>query len=75
MVDALVNGAAKFTVRLAWFTGGVDLLGVDGLVNGLGQTVIGLGRAARKVQTGRIQHYVYGFMAILLLIVFGKMLR
>jgi NADH:ubiquinone oxidoreductase subunit 5 (subunit L)/multisubunit Na+/H+ antiporter MnhA subunit len=75
VVDALVNGAGKFTVRLAWFVGGVDLLGVDGLVNGLGQTIIGLGRAARKLQTGRIQHYVYGFMAILLVIVFGKMLR
>jgi NADH-quinone oxidoreductase subunit L len=74
VVDALVNGAAKFTVRLSWFTGGVDLLGVDGLVNGLAQSIIGVGRAVRRVQTGRIQHYVYGFMAILLIIVFGKML-
>jgi NADH-quinone oxidoreductase subunit L len=75
VVDALVNGAAKFTVRLSWFAGGVDLLGVDGLVNGVAQAVVGFGRGLRKVQTGRIQHYIYGFMAILLVIVFGKMLR
>jgi len=75
VVDAMVNGAGKLSARLAWFVGGVDLFGVDGLVNGLAQTVIGFGRAARKVQTGRLQNYVYGFMGILLLIVFVKMFR
>jgi NADH-quinone oxidoreductase subunit L len=75
VVDALVNGAAKLGVRISMIAGAIDNFGVDGLVNGLAQTVIGFGRAARKVQTGRIQHYVYGFMGILLLIVFGKMLR
>ncbi len=75
VVDALVNGAAKLSVRISAIAGGIDNYGVDGLVNGIAQSVIGFGRAARKVQTGRIQHYVYGFMGILLLIVFGKMLR
>jgi NADH-quinone oxidoreductase subunit L len=75
IVDALVNGAAKLGVRISTIAGAIDNFGVDGLVNGIAQTVIGFGRAARKVQTGRIQHYVYGFMGILLLIVFGKMLR
>jgi hypothetical protein len=73
VIDALVNGAGKFGARLAWFAGGVDLLGVDGAVNGLAQSVIGLGRAVRHVQTGRLQNYVYGFMGILLLIVIAKM--
>ncbi len=75
VIDAMVNGAGKLAARLAWFIGGVDLFGVDGLVNGLAQTVIGFGRAARKVQTGRLQNYVYGFMGILLIIVFVKMFR
>jgi NADH-quinone oxidoreductase subunit L len=66
VVDALVNGAGKLAARLAWVAGGIDLFWVDGAVNGLAQTVIGFGRAARKVQTGRIQNYVYGFMGILL---------
>jgi NADH:ubiquinone oxidoreductase subunit 5 (subunit L)/multisubunit Na+/H+ antiporter MnhA subunit len=75
VVDALVNGAGKLAARLAWVAGGVDLFGVDGAVNGLAQTVIGFGRAARKVQTGRIQNYVYGFMGILLVLVFVGMFR
>jgi hypothetical protein len=75
VIDAMVNGTGKLCARLAWFIGGVDLFGVDGLVNGVGQTMIGFGRAARKVQTGRLQNYVYGFMGILLLIVFVKMFR
>jgi NADH-quinone oxidoreductase subunit L len=75
VIDAMVNGAGKLAARMAWLIGGVDLFGVDGLVNGLAQTVIGFGRAARKVQTGRIQNYIYGFMGILLLIVFVKMFR
>jgi NADH-quinone oxidoreductase subunit L len=75
VVDALVNGAGKLGVRIAMIAGAIDNFGVDGLVNGLAQATIGFGRAARKLQTGRIQHYVYGFMGILLLIVFGKMLR
>ncbi len=73
VIDAMVNGAGKLCARLAWFIGGVDLFGVDGLVNGLAQSVIGFGRAARHVQTGRLQNYVYGFMGILLLIVLAKM--
>ena len=75
VVDALVNGAGKLGARLAWVAGGVDLFGVDGAVNGLAQSVIGFGRAARKVQTGRIQNYVYGFMGILLVLVFARIFR
>jgi len=73
VIDALVNGAGKFGARLAWLAGGVDLLGVDGAVNGIAQSVIGLGRTVRHVQTGRLQNYVYGFMGILVLIVLAKM--
>lgn len=75
VIDAMVNGTGKLCARLAWLIGGIDLFGVDGAVNGLAQTVIGLGRAARKVQTGRLQNYIYGFMGILLVIVFVKMFR
>ncbi len=73
VIDAMVNGAGKLGHRMAWLIGGIDLFGVDGLVNGLAQTVIGFGRTVRRVQTGRLQNYVYGFMGILLIIVFAKM--
>jgi hypothetical protein len=42
---------------------------VDGLVNGVGAVIQGVGEGARRLQTGRVQTYlVYVSFSILLLV-------
>lgn len=50
-----------------------DTYVVDGIVNGVAQAVIGVGRGVRHVETGRVQSYMAGFfggVAILAIVVF-----
>ncbi len=59
IIDGLANLLARITVGLANFSGWVlDAAGIDGIVNGLGETAEGLGDIVRRPQTGRIRNYL-----------------
>jgi len=67
VVDGMVNGAARFTVKLAdasyWF----DAKVVDGLVNLVAWVLQQLSLGFRKLQSGQVQNYAFvmflGFLA------------
>jgi len=67
IIDGLVNLQATITIRLSdakmWF----DVNIIDGIVNGLGIITDWFSAALRRIQTGRLAHY-------LLAIVFGLIL-
>ncbi|HKQ68661.1 MAG TPA: proton-conducting transporter membrane subunit, partial [Polyangiaceae bacterium] len=62
VVDGLVNGAGVAGRGCAWVSGAIDHYLVDGLVNIVAEGTLSLGGRLRKVQTGRIQSYVYGLL-------------
>ncbi|MBU1319692.1 MAG: NADH-quinone oxidoreductase subunit L [candidate division Zixibacteria bacterium] len=57
VIDGLVNLTAKFTLLLSTAHNIFDKYVVDGLVNGSGYTIWGIGSAIRQAQTGRVQNY------------------
>ncbi|MDP6417830.1 MAG: NADH-quinone oxidoreductase subunit L [Candidatus Krumholzibacteria bacterium] len=59
VIDGIVNGAAHVTRWTAIFSGWFDNTFVDGMVNGTASTARWAGSHLRKLQTGRIQSYVY----------------
>jgi len=62
VVDGLVNGAGILAKGAAWITGAIDHYLVDGAVNFVAEGTLSAGNRLRKVQTGRIQSYVYGLL-------------
>jgi len=62
VVDGLVNGVAVLGKGAAWVTGAIDQHLVDGAVNFVAEGTLAAGNRLRKVQTGRIQSYVYGLL-------------
>ena len=62
VVDGLVNGAGVLGKGAAWVTGAIDHYLVDGAVNFVAEGTLAAGNRLRKVQTGRIQSYVYGLL-------------
>jgi len=62
VVDGLVNGTGILGKGAAWITGAIDQYLVDGAVNFLAEGTLSFGNRLRKVQTGRIQSYVYGLL-------------
>ncbi len=59
VVDAIANNLAYMTARVARFSGVVlDLGGVDGAVNAVGDGFQGAGRVFSRVQTGRVRNYI-----------------
>ncbi len=48
---------------------------VDGAVNGVAALIGAWGRQFRKVQTGKIQNYLLGFVAVALVIVVVRLIR
>jgi len=62
VVDGIVNGAGLLGKGAAWVTGVIDHYLVDGLVNVLAEGTLSLGNRLRRVQTGRVQSYVYGLL-------------
>jgi NADH-quinone oxidoreductase subunit L len=59
VVDGLVNLSAWITERVSWFSGMiVDQGVVDGAVNGVGKSAMGLGGLVRSPQDGRIRNYI-----------------
>ncbi len=51
------------------FAAAIDRYVVDGLVNAVANATLGMGRALRTVQTGRIQTYLYGALGGALVVV------
>ncbi len=59
VIDLVYNLLSSVTERFAAFTGRVlDAQGVDGFVNGIGETADDLAAALRRPQTGGIRKYV-----------------
>jgi len=69
VIDGLVNFAGWLGRKAGQLDAAIDKYVVDGLVNALANAFLGLGRAFRNVQTGRIQTYLYGALGGALVVV------
>ena len=69
LVDGVVNLAGEVTRLFANLDGAIDKYLVDGAVNLVANSTIAAGRGLRRVQTGRIQTYLYGALAGALVVV------
>jgi NADH-quinone oxidoreductase subunit L len=69
VVDGAVNLAGKISLGIAWIDGAIDKYIVDGAVNLVAGGIIQGGREMRKVQTGRINNYVFAVTAGVVVIV------
>ncbi len=59
VVDGLVNLCAQLGVWISYLTGKFDNGVVDGAVNGVADVTIGSGSIFRRLQTGKLYHYVF----------------
>jgi proton-translocating NADH-quinone oxidoreductase chain L len=80
-IDDLYNMLVKYVVLgLSHVAQAFDTYIVDGLVNGVAQVIVFLGRDLRHTETGRVQTYMVGFfggvvvlaIVVFALIAFGK---
>ncbi len=71
VVDGLVNLTAQLGVFISFLIGKFDNGVVDGAVNGVADVTIGSGSFLRRVQTGKLFHYLFvlagGALVILLI--------
>jgi len=58
-IDAAVNLSSRFTAKLALLVGWEDLQVVDGAVNAMAAVVQKWGAGLQRLQTGKVQHYLY----------------
>jgi NADH-quinone oxidoreductase subunit L len=58
-IDAAVNLSSRLTAKLALLVGWEDLQILDGAVNGLSAVVQKWGAELQRLQTGKVQHYLY----------------
>jgi hypothetical protein len=70
LVDGIVNGSAWLVERLSRWDGIFDSVGVDGLVNVVGQMVYTAGDWSRSLQTGKLRNYLM-FLAVALVGLFA----
>jgi NADH-quinone oxidoreductase subunit L len=76
LVDGLVNLAGAVTRTFANIDGVIDRYLVDGAVNLVASATLSAGRAMRRVQTGRIQTYLYGaLVGAIALVLFNFLIR
>jgi len=59
VVDGLVNLVAQLGVFVSFLVGKFDDYVVDGAVNGVASATIGGGSVLRRLQTGKLYHYVF----------------
>ncbi len=59
VVDGLVNLAAQLGIFVSFLVGKFDNYVVDGAVNGLASATTGSGSVLRRLQTGKLYHYVF----------------
>jgi NADH-quinone oxidoreductase subunit L len=57
VVDLIPNGTSRLTYAFSWISSLFDQYVVDGLVNGVGDTLAAGWRLLRRAQTGRVQNY------------------
>ncbi len=69
VVDGAVNAAALVTRFVCNIEGAIDKYLVDGAVNFVASGAVAVGKAFRRAQTGRIQHYLYAAVAGALIVV------
>ena len=69
VVDGLVNGVAAVGRFVCNVDGAIDTYIVDGFVNLFANNLLRAGKLMRRIQTGRIQHYLYAALAGALLVV------
>jgi NADH-quinone oxidoreductase subunit L len=69
VIDGLVNFVGAIGRFAGRFDAAIDKYVVDGLVNAVANATLGMGRAFRNVQTGRIQTYLYGALGGALVVV------
>jgi NADH-quinone oxidoreductase subunit L len=70
IIDGLVNLAGAIARVAAELDGAIDRYIVDGAVNLVAGATLAAGRGLRRLQTGRIQTYLYGALAGAIAIVF-----
>jgi len=75
VIDGAVNGSAWLTAGFSWLIGIFDNKVIDGMVNGVATIVTAWGRQFRKIQTGKIQNYLFGLAAIALVLIFVRLIR
>jgi NADH-quinone oxidoreductase subunit L len=75
VIDGAVNGSAWLTAGFSWVIGIFDNKVIDGIVNGIAWITIGLGRQFRKIQTGKIQNYLFGAALVALILIFVRLFR
>jgi NADH-quinone oxidoreductase subunit L len=63
VIDGIIHGVARLTVRVSRWDGRFDNLVVDGLVNLVGNVTYRIGSSFRGVQTGALRSYVL-FLAL-----------
>lgn len=70
LIDPLVNAVGRLGRWTSDRSAAFDARGVDGAVNGIGDALLDVGRAVRRVQTGRVQDYLlWASAAVLVLVV------
>jgi NADH-quinone oxidoreductase subunit L len=75
VIDAVVNGVATYTKVVAGFVyNGIDQIGIDGAVKGVGAGAESGGQSLRTLQTGKVQQYAAILFAAAVLIGLGLVL-
>jgi NADH-quinone oxidoreductase subunit L len=74
IIDGLVNLMGYIARFFSWLHGLNDTYIVDGAVNGLAAISSRCGRTLRRIQTGRIQTYLYGLLGGGLLLILVRYL-
>jgi NADH-quinone oxidoreductase subunit L len=73
VIDGTIRGTAMSTRLLAKVSRAFDDKGVDGIVKGMAEGTISAGGQLRKIQTGRIQTYVYYVLGGIVIIVMVRL--
>ena len=74
VIDGIVNLMGTIQRVLANVAGFFDLKFVDGLVHLLADITAACAQSTRKIQTGRVQNYIFGVIAGTTLIIFATFL-
>lgn len=69
IIDGIVNGLAKLTAAFAFLEGRFDNKFIDGFVNKIADGALFSGSWIRKIETGRLQQYLAGALAGVLVII------
>jgi len=69
VIDGLVHSVAAAGRFFARIDGAIDTYVVDGFVNLFADQTLRAGKLLRRMQTGRVQHYLYAALAGALLVV------